>query len=116
MRAPSGTAASSASGLKLETKTLPAFALREPPQDADRSLFGALERLEQRQVSDMVLNPDKGHFVYASEKKLPEISDSNPRYGETRAQLANVGTRLASSAYIAELVEQELKRNEPKLN
>lgn len=110
------TAASSASGLKLETKTLPAFALREPPQDADRSLFGALERLEQRQVSDMVLNPDKGHFVYASEKKLPEISDSNPRYGETRAQLANVGTRLASSAYIAELVEQELKRNEPKLN
>lgn len=108
-------AASTATGLKLETKTLPAFTLREPPADADRSFFGALERLEKGQVSDMVINPDKGHFVYAIDRKAPDISESNPRYAEARTQLANFGTRLGATAYVAELVERELKRTEPKL-
>lgn len=109
-------AASSATSLKLEVKTLPAFSLREPPQDADRSLFGALEQLEKGQVSDMVLNPDKGHFVYAADKKLPDVSETSTRYIDARGQLANFGTRLGASAYVAELVEQELKRSEPKVN
>lgn len=108
--------AGSATGLKLELKTLPPFALREPPQDADRSLFGVLEQLDKGQVSDMVLNPDKGHFVYAADKKLPDVSESNPRYIDARGQLANFGTRLGASAYVAELVEQELKRSEPAAN
>ena len=85
-------------------------------QDADRSLFGALEQLEKGQVSDMVLNPDKGHFVYAADKKLPDVSESNTRYIEARAQLANFSTRLGATAYVAELVERELKRTEPKVN
>jgi peptidyl-prolyl cis-trans isomerase D len=109
-------AAGSATGHKLEVKTLPAFALREPPQDADRSLFGVLEQLEKGQVSDMVLNPDKGHFVYAADKKLPDVSESSPRYVEARAQLSTFSTRLGATAYVAELVERELKRTEPKVN
>jgi peptidyl-prolyl cis-trans isomerase D len=109
------TAAGNSTGLKFEVKTLPAFALREPPADADRSLLGALERLEKGQVSDMVINPDKGHFVYAVDKKVPDVSESNPKYAETRTQLANFGTRLGASAYVSEMVEKELARTEPKL-
>jgi peptidyl-prolyl cis-trans isomerase D len=109
------TAAGNATGLKFETKTLPAFTLREPPTDADRSLFGALERLEKGQVSDMVVNPDKGHFVYAVDKKMPDVSEANPKYAETRTQLASFSNRLGAAGYVSELVERELARTEPKL-
>jgi len=110
------TSATATTGVKLETSTLPAFALREPPADADRSIFGALDRLEKGQISDMVLNPDKGHFIYAADRQLPDVSESSPRFAETRMQLANFGTRLGASAYVSELVEQELKRTEPKFD
>ena len=64
----------------------------------------------------MVLNPDKGHFVYAADRQLPDVSESSPRYAEARMQLANFGIRLGAAAYVSELVEQELKRTEPKFD
>ena len=100
--------------MKLESKTIPAFTLRTLPQDVDYSVFSMLERLEKGQVSDMVINADKGVFVYAIDKKAPDLSDANPQYVTTRAQLATYNSRLGSSSYITELVERELKKSEPK--
>ncbi|MSU65482.1 MAG: peptidyl-prolyl cis-trans isomerase [Opitutus sp.] len=109
------TAASTAAGLKLEAKTTATFTLRNPPPDADRSIFGALERMGKGQVSDMIVNPDKGIFVYTADKKAPDLSDANPRLAETRAQLASFSTRMGATAYVSEMVETELKRSEPKV-
>jgi peptidyl-prolyl cis-trans isomerase D len=106
--------AASASGLKIETKKLAAFAPRSRPQDVDYSILGTLEHLNKGQVSDMVINADKGIFVYAADKKLPDLTDANPRFKETRDQLASYSSSVDGSAYIAELVDRELKRNEPK--
>jgi peptidyl-prolyl cis-trans isomerase D len=108
-------AVAAASGApKLETKTLPPFTLRDRPQDIDYSILGALDPLEKGQVSEMVINVDKGLFVYAIDKKAPDLSEANPRYVETRTQLASYSSRMGASAYIAELVQKELKRSEPK--
>lgn len=101
-------------GVKLEVKTLPAFTLRSRPQDIDYSVFGALERLEKGQLSDMVINADKGLFVYAIDKKAPDLTEANPQFVETRTQLAAYNSRLGGSAYLSELVEKELKKSEPK--
>jgi peptidyl-prolyl cis-trans isomerase D len=106
--------AAAANGVKVEAKTIPAFTLRNRPQDLDYSVFSALERLEKGQVSDMVINADKGIFVYAVEKKAPDLSEANPQFVDTRKQLAGYNARLGGSAYISELVEKELKRSEPK--
>lgn len=107
-------AAASTSGLKLEAKTLPAFTLRSRPQDVDYTVLGTLERLDKGQVSDMVISADKGLFVYAADKKMPDVSESNPQFVETRQQIASYNSRFGASAYIAELVDQELKKSEPK--
>lgn len=107
-------AAASATGLKLETKTLAPFTIRTRPQDVDYSVLGALERLDKGQVSDMVVNPDKGIFVYAVDRKLPDLSEANPRFAETRNQLASFASRINANAYISEVVDRELKRTEPK--
>ena len=104
----------SSTGLKLEAKTIAPFTLRDRPQDLDYSALGALEHLEKGQVSDMTVNSDKGVFVYAADKKAPALDDSNPRYAETRQQLASYTARMSSSAYIAEIVQKELKKSEPK--
>ncbi len=105
----------STAGVKLEAKTLPAFSLRTPPQDVDYSVFGALERLEKGEVSEMVIGADKGTFVYALDKQAPDLSESNPRYAETRNQLAMMSGRMSGAAYLSNLVEQELERTAPKL-
>lgn len=107
-------AAATASGLKLEAKTLNEFSMRNRPQDVDYSVLGTLERLNKGEVSDMVINPDKGIIVYAVDKKAPDMNESNPRYTETRSQLASISSRMGASAYIAEMVDRELKRTEPK--
>ncbi len=107
-------AAAAANGIKIEAKTLPAFTLRNRPQDLDYSVYTALERLEKGQVSDMVINADKGLFVYAIDKKAPDLSEANPQFVDTRKQLASYNARIGGSTYISELVEKELKRSEPK--
>ncbi len=107
-------AVATATGLKFETKSLPAFTLRDRPQDLDFTVIGALEKLEKGQVSDLSVNANAGVFVYAADKKLPDLTEANPRYAETRTQLASFTARLGASAYLSELVEQELKKAEPK--
>ncbi len=107
-------AAASAAGVKLEPKTIAPFTLRDRPQDIDYSVLGTLERLNKGQVSDMAISADKGLFVYAADKKAPDLSEANPRYAETRTQLASYSSRMGASAYIAELVQRELKKSEPK--
>ncbi len=107
-------AAAAANGVKLEAKTLPPFTMRNRPQDLDYSVFSVLERLEKGQVSDMVRNGDKGLFVYAVDKKAPDLSEANPQFVDTRKQLASYNARLGGSTYISDLVEKELKKSEPK--
>lgn len=107
-------AAATSTGLKLESKTLAAFTLRDRPQDIDYVVLGALERLEKGQVSDMIISADKGLFVYAIDKKAPDLSETNPRFAETRTQLASYTARMGSSTYITEAVERELKKSTPK--
>lgn len=99
---------------KVETKPIASFTLRNRPQDLDYSILGTLERLEQGQLSDMVIAAEKGLFVFAAEKKAPDLSESNPRYTETRTQLGAYTSRLGASAVISEMVEKELKRSEPR--
>ncbi len=107
-------AAEASSGLKLELKKIAPFSLRSRPQDVDYSVLGTLDHLNKGETSDMVITADKGVFVYAQDKKLPDVTPSNPRFEETRNQLANYSATMDAQAYIRELVDQELKRTEAK--
>ena len=106
-------AVAAATGLKLEAKTVPAFTLRNRPQDLDFSILGALERLEKGKLSDMVVTGDKGLFVLALDKQAPDLTDKNPRFTESRDQIASFTARIGASAVLSEMVEQELKKTTP---
>jgi len=111
---PAIEAATKAANLKIETKPIPNFTLRAPPQDLDYSVMGPLERLEKGQISDMLIAADKGVFVYAADKKAPDLTEANPQFAATRAQLTGYAARMGARSYIAEMVETELKKSEPK--
>jgi peptidyl-prolyl cis-trans isomerase D len=98
---------------KLEVKTYPAFIRREPPKDIDPVVFSALERLNQGQVSDMLLTEDQGFFVYVKEKKLPDLAETNPQYAVTRAQLARLTAGFNQDFALNEIVASELKKSAP---
>ncbi len=89
------------------------FTLRQPPQDIPYAAFSALQTLEAGQVAEMIAEATKGYLVYAQEKKQPDLTPANPRYAELQQQMMLRTSANNSSAYLAELVERELKKSEP---
>jgi peptidyl-prolyl cis-trans isomerase D len=106
-------AAASASSVKIESKTLPPFTRRQPPQDIDYSVFGALARLEKGRLSDMIIAKEHGLIVYAADKKLPDLAETSPQFAAARTQIAMASSRLGASSYLSELITAELKKSEP---
>ncbi|HEY8993865.1 MAG TPA: hypothetical protein VIM71_04220, partial [Lacunisphaera sp.] len=56
---------------------------------------------------------DKGLFVYAREKKMPDLSPMNPRFAEIQTQLMAYTASSAENSYLGQLVEEELKKGDP---
>lgn len=105
-------AAQAAQGLKIVAKTLPAFTLKDRPQDLSEAVAGSLKHLEKGQVSQMIAEPDKGTIVAALDKKSPDLSEKNPRFAEMRGLIADFTSRQAAGSYLSDLVTQELNRTE----
>ena len=101
--------------VKIETKAFPSFTFRDRPQDLPVQALGTLETLKKGQVSDMTVTEDKGTFVYAAERKAPDLSESNPHYAEARLVLARNAARSAPASELSELAEAELKRTDPSI-
>ncbi len=109
-------AAEEASGtVKLAVKTYPPFTYRDQPHDIDQSVIEALGRLDRGAVSDMAITADKGYLVYAADKKVPPLNESNARYVQVRAQLATVYSQTDSYSILAEVTDKELKRSDDAL-
>ncbi|HVT74354.1 MAG TPA: peptidyl-prolyl cis-trans isomerase [Lacunisphaera sp.] len=113
--AKSGPAAfsSAAAAEKLEIKTYANFTLGKPPQDIPYPAVSTLRTLEAGGVSDMVATNDDGYLVYAQEKKLPDITPANPRYGEVQKQIMSFISSTNENSYLGAMVEAELKKTEP---
>lgn len=100
-------------GLSFTVQSIPAFTLREPPATLEPAVFGALESLDQGSLSEMITTGSKGILVHVAGKALPPTDESNPRFVETRSQIAAfVGSRTAGD-YLNEMVEKELAKTAP---
>jgi len=101
--------------VKVAVKTYPPFTYRDQPHDVDQSVIEALARLDKGSVSDMAITADKGYLVYAADKKVPPLNESNARYVQVRAQLATVYSQTDSYSILAEVTDKELKRSDEAL-
>lgn len=106
-------AAGKSLGVTIEAKSVPAFTLRQPPQDLDYAVFASLEHLTKGKVSDMTFNGSKGILVYAADRKAPELTDKNPQYAAMYEQLAARTGSATGGAILGEIVDRELKKSEP---
>ena len=106
-------AAQAAGSAKVDVKSYPPFTLRDQPKDVDPAVFQALDGLAKGGVSDMEATADKGVVVYAADKKLPVTDESNPRYAQVRAQIANSFATADETSITREFVDTELKRTDP---
>ncbi|HET7536581.1 MAG TPA: peptidyl-prolyl cis-trans isomerase [Candidatus Didemnitutus sp.] len=98
---------------KLEVKSYANFTLRQPPQDFPYSAFSTLQDLKAGEVADMVATNDKGYFVFAAQKKLPDLSEANPRFAQVRDQLRQMNASGNEGAILGAMVEAELKKSAP---
>jgi len=104
---------SAAAAAKLDVKSYANFTLRQPPQDLPSAAYSALQGLEAGQVTEMSAAADKGFFLFAQEKKLPDLSPTSPRYVEMQKQLMLFTAGTNENSYLGSLVESELKRTAP---
>ncbi len=104
--------AEAAGSLKVSVKSFPAFVFKSKPADVDETVVDALTHLAKGGVSDLKATADRGVLVYAADKKLPALDESNPDYARFKAQLAMNFARLDSTAILTELMQNELKRSE----
>ena len=107
--------AATAGSIKLAVKDYPAFLLRQPPKELGQSpALGALEHLEQGQLSEMIRTPgDQGLFVYVREKKNPDLAETSAQFTSTQTQLAQWAASRNERLVLGEMVERELKRTAP---
>jgi peptidyl-prolyl cis-trans isomerase D len=91
---------------------IPPFSLRDRPKDLDESVVGELDHLDKGQVSEMVQSASGGVLVYAADKRAPVLTPANPRYAETRAEIALYSSRITSNSMMGEIVDRELKRSQ----
>ncbi len=103
-------AAATAAGVKVAVSSLADFTRREPPSGLTPQIGTALQSLNQGSVSTMVVTQDKGLLVYARAKTPPDTTEANPRYVETRGQIAAYYGRAAAAAYINDVMTKELNR------
>jgi peptidyl-prolyl cis-trans isomerase D len=101
-----------ASPVRVAVKSFPPFTLRAQPKDLDPSVLGSLENLDKGGISDMEATADKGVLVYAADKKLPVVNETNPLYAQTKARLADTFARTVTTSDMREIVDNELKRTE----
>ncbi|HRE83912.1 MAG TPA: peptidyl-prolyl cis-trans isomerase [Opitutaceae bacterium] len=105
--------AAAAAGFKAEVKTPAAFTLREPDRELAPSVIGSLETLQKGSVSELVLSGNQGTLVYVIDRQVPAIDDSNPRYSETRTQIAQVTAARVANEQLGAYVEKELAKSAP---
>jgi peptidyl-prolyl cis-trans isomerase D len=108
-------ARASAGAVTVTTKRLPPFQMRDRPKDLDESVAGELDRLDKGQVSEMAQAQAGGIFVYAADKRAPDLSPANPHYAEVRAEIALYSSRITSNSVMGEIVQKELKRSQAAL-
>ncbi|HEY5227089.1 MAG TPA: peptidyl-prolyl cis-trans isomerase [Opitutaceae bacterium] len=101
-----------ASPVRVTVKSYPPFTLRAQPKDIDPSVLASLENLDKGALSDMEATADKGVLVYAADKKLPVVNETNPLYAQTKARLADTFARTVTTSDMREIVDNELKRTE----
>jgi len=106
-------AVTAANGAKLEMKTFPPFTQQQPPKDLERSIPEKLDRLEAGHVSDMIFSDNKGWFVYVVAKKRPDLTEANPQFASTRADLAPMVANATFEASLTEIVAREQKKSAP---
>jgi peptidyl-prolyl cis-trans isomerase D len=107
------SSAAAAAGVKVETKTLPAFTLRQPPKDFNQELYGLLQNLQKGEVSEMSIGGEKPVIAYAQDKKLPDLSETNPQYTTVRTRIAQMNAAGNARAFFRDLVTQELAKSAP---
>lgn len=108
--------AADATGITLKVKSLSPFTMKNPPEAKEFSTYGPLETLQKGQVSSMIIKDQKGVFVYAADKQLPDLTPSNPLYQQTHDQIAAATARLGVSKYLEQIVREELERSMPSVN
>ena len=96
-------------GATLSTETYDAFTRLNPPEGLPPASVGSLEGLKAGDVSEMVLFPEEGVITHASARTPPNLSETDPRFIELKAQLAQLNAASTASGLMRELISGQLE-------
>jgi peptidyl-prolyl cis-trans isomerase D len=101
------TFADAAKAAGLDVKSWEKFKLTAPPQDIDPVVYQNLSAQKAHQVSQMSVQGERGTFVFASARELPDPVAAKDAYNTTRQMVAQQFAALAGEIALAEVVRKE---------
>jgi len=87
------------------------FTRREPPAGLNRSLIGALDGLEEGDVSELLAQGQEARLLYVVQKDPPELDASAEEVAARVENLRSQYLQAAANQFIEALVQQELARS-----
>ncbi len=104
--------AAKAQHLTAKVETYKDFTRIKPPSGLPGAAMQPLNSLAKGQVSEMSVSADqKGIIVYVVEKKLPEVTTSNPRYTEISKDIAEFNASRSGNEQLQSIMEAEFTKN-----
>ncbi|MDX2185465.1 MAG: peptidyl-prolyl cis-trans isomerase [Opitutaceae bacterium] len=99
-------------GIKAEVIKPAPFTLRQPPPEVEPAIYQALLNLQKGGVSEMLSTAESGLLVHAADTKVPDLSDANPAYAETKKRISASVAASNASDYLEDMITRELAKGE----
>ncbi len=104
--------AEAAERLTLKVEEVDTFTAMNAPPELNRSVLQTAQDMKEGEISQMIRSGDTGFFVYLESKEVPEVSDDNEDFNQTKEQLARYGSIMRRRSLINELVTSGLPETE----
>jgi peptidyl-prolyl cis-trans isomerase D len=99
--------ADAAKAAGLEVKSWEKFKLSAPPPDIDRAVYQNLSSQKVREVSQMAVIGDRGMFVFATARDLPDPAAAADAYKTVHDMVAQQYAGMGGSIALDEIVRKE---------
>jgi peptidyl-prolyl cis-trans isomerase D len=101
-------------GTKPQFCTFGPFTRRQPPDGLPETILAALGDSPALALTDLILDKDKGYFVYVAGKRKPRTESAGSDYVQTGARLRANAAAESLASLVKNVVQAELARTEEK--
>ncbi len=101
-----------AAEMDLELAEFEPFTLQTPPEGISQTVLRQLQELRSGDVSRMIQDNNRAHFVHVLERQVPEIDESDEDYVRNLEQTKSISANITGQTTIREIQNRAMPRRQ----